>query len=80
MLSQVTFIPMQGYKQKKAYIIAEGPMESTTKNMWKLIYDRKCGVMVMLSDLLEDGMVSYEIIIMKQNNSKAWMCTCCYLE
>ena len=52
---------MQGYKQKKAYIIAEGPMESTTRNMWKLIYDRKCGVIVMLSDLLEDGMVSYGI-------------------
>ena len=53
-------ILIQGYKQKKAYIIAEGPMESTTRNMWKLIYDRKCGVVVMLSDLLEDGMVSYE--------------------
>ena len=62
LFSQVTFIPMQGYKQKKAYIIAEGPMESTTRNMWKLIYDRKCGVVVMLSDLLEDGMVSYENI------------------
>ena len=62
LLSQVTFISMQGYKQKKVYIIAEGPMESTTRNMWKLIYDRKCGVVVMLSDLLEDGMVSYEII------------------
>ena len=49
---------LQGYKQKKAYIIAEGPMESTTRNMWKLIYDRKCGVVVMLSDLLEDGIVS----------------------
>ena len=33
-------------------------MESTTRNMWKLIYDRKCGVVVMLSDLLEDGMVN----------------------
>ena len=47
----------QGYKQKKAYIIAEGPMESTTRNMWKLIHDRKCRAVVMLSDLIEDGMV-----------------------
>ena len=53
---------IQGYKQKKAYIIAEGPMESTTRNMWKLIYDRKCGVVVMLSNLLEDGMVSYGLL------------------
>ena len=48
---------MQGYKQKKAYIIAEGPMASTARNMWKLVYDRKCGVMVMLSDLMENGKV-----------------------
>ena len=48
----------QAYQHKKAYIIAEGPMESTTRNMWKLIYDRKCGAVVMLSDLIEDGMVS----------------------
>ena len=50
---------MQAYQHKKAYIIAEGPMESTTRNMWKLIYDRKCGAVVMLSDLIEDGMVSW---------------------
>ena len=49
---------MQGYKQKKAYIIAEGPMASTARNMWKLVFDRKCGVVVMLSDLVEDGMVA----------------------
>ena len=48
---------MQGYKQKKAYIIAEGPMESTARNMWKLVYSKKCGAIVMLSDLMEDGVV-----------------------
>ena len=49
---------MQGYKHQKAYIIAEGPMESTARNMWKVVYDRKCGAIVMLSDLMENGMVS----------------------
>ena len=48
---------MQGYKQSKAYIIAEGPMESTTRNMWKVVYDRKCGAVVMLSDIMENGKV-----------------------
>ena len=48
---------IQGYKQSKAYIIAEGPMASTTRNMWKVVYDRKCGAIVMLSDLVESGMV-----------------------
>ncbi len=48
---------VQGYKQQKAYIIAEGPMESTARNMWKMVYNRKCGAIVMLSDLIENGNV-----------------------
>ena len=32
-------------------------MASTTRNMWKVVYDRKCAAVVMLSDLVEDGMV-----------------------
>ena len=53
---------MQGYKHRKAYIIAEGPMASTTRNMWKLVCDKKCGVVVMLSDLMENGKVVKAII------------------
>ena len=48
---------MQAYKQRKAYIIAEGPMSSTVRNMWKVICDRKCGAVIMLSDIIENGMV-----------------------
>ncbi len=59
MFSAATII--QGYKQKKAYIIAEGPMESTARNMWKVICDRKCGTMVMLSNLSENGKVSFSV-------------------
>ena len=47
----------QGYKHQKAYIIAEGPRASTVRNMWKLVYDRKCGTLVMLTELVENGMV-----------------------
>ena len=49
----------QGYKHQKAYIIAEGPMASTVRNMWKLVYDQKCGTLVMLSKLIENGMVCF---------------------
>ena len=52
---------MQAYKQKKAYIIAEGPMSSTVRNMWKVICDRKCGAVIMLSDLIENGMVCFTL-------------------
>ena len=47
----------QGYKQQRAFIIAQSPMESTARDFWKMIYDRKCGVIVMLCDLVEDGEV-----------------------
>ena len=32
-------------------------MQSTTRDFLKVIYDRQCGVIVMLSDLVEDGKV-----------------------
>ena len=32
-------------------------MVSTVRNMWKVIHDRKCGAIVMLSDLVENGIV-----------------------
>ncbi|CAI8024114.1 Receptor-type tyrosine-protein phosphatase alpha [Geodia barretti] len=44
-----------GYKQKRAFIIAQSPMESTARDFWKMVHDRKCGVIVMLCDLVEDG-------------------------
>ena len=48
---------VHGYKQKYAYIITQGPMESTCTDFWKMVYDRKCGVIVMTSDLQEGGQV-----------------------
>ena len=32
-------------------------MASTARNMLKILYDRKCGAVVMLSDLTENGRV-----------------------
>jgi len=43
----------QGYKQYKGFIIAQAPMQFTCRDFWKMIYERECGVVVMLSDLEE---------------------------
>ena len=32
-------------------------MQSTARDFWKMVHDRKCGVIVMLSDLVEGGRV-----------------------
>ena len=49
------FVSMQGYKHKRAFIVAEGPMKSTVRNFWKMIYERNCAVVVMTSSLVEGG-------------------------
>ena len=48
---------MQGYKQKRGFIIAQAPIKSTCRDFWKMVYERECGVIVMLSDLVENGEV-----------------------
>ena len=49
----------QGYKQYKGFIITQAPMKITCRDFWKMIYERECGVVVMLSDLVENGRVRY---------------------
>ena len=34
-------------------------MQSTARDFWKMVHDRKCGVIVMLSDLVEEGQVRH---------------------
>ena len=48
----------KGYKHKKAFIVAQNPMESTTRDFWKMVKERECTVVVMLCGLEENGQVS----------------------
>ena len=52
----------QGYKQQKAFIITQGPLQSTCRDFWKMVYDRKCGAIVMLSKLNENGKVLHIVV------------------
>ena len=51
-------IILKGYKHKKAFIVAQNPMESTARDFWKVVKDRECTVVVMLCNLEENGQVS----------------------
>jgi protein tyrosine phosphatase len=45
------------YRQKHAFIISQAPMEETCRDFWKMVHERECGVIVMLSGLVEEGRV-----------------------
>ena len=53
----LAFKTPQGYKHQKAYIVAQNPLKSTVRNFWKVIADRKCAAIVMLSKLKENKKV-----------------------
>ena len=39
--------------------MAQSPMESTTRDFWKMIVERECRAVVMLCGLEEDGNVHF---------------------
>ena len=45
----------QGYKKRNGFIIAQSPMENTIRDFVKMIYERECGVVVMLCGCEEGG-------------------------
>ncbi|CAI8048765.1 Receptor-type tyrosine-protein phosphatase F [Geodia barretti] len=49
--NEVVFV--NGYKQKKAFIVAQSPSHSSARDFWKMVYDMKCGVIVNLNTLEE---------------------------
>ncbi|XP_065904176.1 receptor-type tyrosine-protein phosphatase alpha-like [Dysidea avara] len=43
-----------GYKQSRAYIIAQSPMANTIRDFWKMISDKQSATVIMLCELLEN--------------------------
>lgn len=42
-----------GYKERKKFICAQGPMESTVQDFWRMIWEQHLEIMVMLTNLEE---------------------------
>ena len=53
--SSVYIYTAKGYKQKKGFIIAQSPMDNTARDFVKMLYERECGVVVMLCGCQEGG-------------------------
>ena len=50
-------ITLKGYKQNRAFIVAQSPMENTNRDFWRMIYNLKCATIVMLCELVENNQV-----------------------
>ena len=46
---------LQGYKCRNAYIATQGPLASTVGDFWRLMWEFKSKVIVMLCSLSEEG-------------------------
>ena len=50
-------LPTQGYQQRDAYIVTQGPLENTVEDFWRMMWEYQCGCIVMLCQLVEDCQV-----------------------
>jgi protein tyrosine phosphatase len=46
---------IDGHKQRGAYIATQGPLEETSKDFWRMVWEQESIVIVMLTQLMENG-------------------------
>ena len=48
---------VQGYKHCRAYIAAQGPLQNTVNDFWRMVWEHHCSCIVLLCDTEENNMV-----------------------
>ena len=54
---------LQKFDTKRVFIAAQGPKSSTIKDFWQMIFETNCRVIVMLTNLVEEGKVKRNLLI-----------------
>ena len=60
---------VQNYRERNAFIVTQAPLEETVKDFWRMIWETKSAVIVMLTGLVEDDQVRYNAIDHRQSKS-----------
>lgn len=46
---------VQGYNNQKIFIATQGPLENTIGDFWRMIYEKRCRIIIMVTNLRERG-------------------------
>ena len=53
---------VDGFRRPSAYIATQGPMKNTTDLFWRMVYEQKSSIIVMITHLVENGKVEPAVL------------------